>query len=59
MTAVTRGRRRFVAMEAVSALGHRTMFGPGMVWHRSHHVPGPGRFERNDLFPLCASPPSA
>jgi beta-carotene 3-hydroxylase len=26
-----------------------------MVWHRSHHVPGPGRFERNDLFPLCFS----
>ena len=31
------------------------MHGPGMVWHRSHHVPGPGRFERNDLFPPCFS----
>lgn len=46
----------FVAMEAVSALTHRAiMHGRGMVWHRSHHVPGSGRFERNDLFPVCFS----
>jgi beta-carotene 3-hydroxylase len=46
----------FVAMEAVSALTHRwVMHGRGMVWHRSHHVPGRGRFELNDLFPLCFS----
>jgi beta-carotene 3-hydroxylase len=46
----------FVAMEGVSALTHRfVMHGRGMVWHRSHHVPGPGRLERNDLFPVCFS----
>jgi beta-carotene 3-hydroxylase len=46
----------FVAMEGVSAVTHRVvMHGPGMVWHRSHHVPGAGRFERNDLFPVCFS----
>lgn len=56
MTAVLLAIGAFLAMEAVSALGHRAvMHGPGMVWHRSHHVPGPGRFERNDLFPLCFS----
>jgi beta-carotene 3-hydroxylase len=56
MTAVLLAVGAFAAMEAVSALGHRAvMHGPGMVWHRSHHVPGPGRFERNDLFPLCFS----
>jgi beta-carotene 3-hydroxylase len=46
----------FVAMEVVSAVTHRVvMHGPGMVWHRSHHRPGTGRLERNDLFPVCFS----
>ena len=46
----------FVAMEGVSALTHRfVMHGWGMAWHRSHHVRGPGRLERNDLFPVCFS----
>lgn len=46
----------FVAMEAVSYASHRwLMHGRGMVWHRSHHRPPEGRFERNDLFPLCFS----
>jgi beta-carotene 3-hydroxylase len=46
----------FVAMEAVSYALHRwVMHGFGMAWHRSHHVPHEGRFERNDLFPLCFS----
>jgi beta-carotene 3-hydroxylase len=46
----------FAAMEAVSYLAHRfVMHGAGMVWHRSHHVPTDGPFERNDLFPLCFS----
>jgi beta-carotene 3-hydroxylase len=46
----------FVTMEAVSYASHRwLMHGPGMVWHRSHHRPPEGRFERNDLFPLCFS----
>jgi beta-carotene 3-hydroxylase len=43
----------FVAMEAVSYLAHRfVMHGPGMGWHRSHHVRTAGRFEKNDLFPV-------
>ena len=46
----------FVAMEGVSYATHRwVMHGAGMVWHRSHHAPAVGRFERNDLFPLCFS----
>lgn len=46
----------FVAMEAVSYATHRwVMHGPGMGWHRSHHQPPGGRWERNDLFPVCFS----
>lgn len=38
-------------MELVAALVHRHwMHGPGWAWHRSHHEPGPGRLERNDLY---------
>ena len=40
----------------VSYATHRwVMHGPGMGWHRSHHRPPAGRWERNDLFPLCFS----
>ena len=46
----------FLGMELVSYATHRwVMHGPGMGWHRSHHRPADGRFERNDLFPLCFS----
>jgi len=46
----------FVAMEGVSYATHRwVMHGPAMSWHRSHHRPPAGRFERNDRFPLCFS----
>jgi beta-carotene 3-hydroxylase len=46
----------FVAMEGVSYGTHRwVMHGVGMPWHRSHHLPGGGGFERNDLFPICFS----
>jgi beta-carotene 3-hydroxylase len=46
----------FAAMELVSYATHRwVMHGPGMGWHRSHHLPAKGRVERNDLFPLCFS----
>jgi beta-carotene 3-hydroxylase len=46
----------FVAMEGVSYGLHRwVMHGPGMAWHRSHHLPPAGRFERNDRFPACFS----
>lgn len=56
MTGVLVAVAAFVLMAGVSALTHRiVMHGRGMVWHRSHHVPGPGRLERNDLFPLCFS----
>jgi beta-carotene 3-hydroxylase len=43
----------FVAMEGVAWLSHRyVMHGWGWGWHRSHHEPGEGWFERNDLFAL-------
>jgi beta-carotene 3-hydroxylase len=46
----------FVAMEGVSYAMHRwVMHGFGMGWHRSHHAPPSGRWELNDLFPLCFS----
>jgi beta-carotene 3-hydroxylase len=46
----------FVAMEGVSYGAHRwVMHGPGMGWHRSHHAPSRGGFERNDRFPACFS----
>jgi beta-carotene 3-hydroxylase len=46
----------FLGMEAASYGLHRwVMHGFGMVWHRSHHTRREGRFERNDLFPLCFS----
>jgi beta-carotene 3-hydroxylase len=46
----------FVAMEGVSYATHRfVMHRFGMPWHRSHHVPPAGGFEKNDLFPLCFS----
>jgi beta-carotene 3-hydroxylase len=41
------------AMEAFAAAVHRhVMHGWGWGWHRSHHEPGEGRFERNDLYAL-------
>lgn len=56
MTALLLVVGSFVAMEAVSYAGHRwVMHGFGMGWHRSHHAPPQGGFERNDLFPLCFS----
>ncbi|MCU1393168.1 MAG: crtZ [Ilumatobacteraceae bacterium] len=46
----------FVAMEGVSYATHRwVMHGFGMRWHRSHHVPRPGRWEANDVFPAVFS----
>ena len=46
----------FLLMELVSYASHRwVMHGFGMAWHRSHHAPPKGRFERNDLFPLSFS----
>lgn len=57
MSAIALVAASFVAMEAVSYAAHRwIMHGFGWGWHRSHHLPpGPSRFERNDLFPLCFS----
>ena len=41
------------ATEALAASIHRhVMHGWGWGWHRSHHEPGGGRFERNDLYAL-------
>lgn len=46
----------FLAMELVSYAAHRwVMHGFAIAWHRSHHAPPRGGFERNDLFPLCFS----
>ena len=56
MTALMIVVASFAAMEVVSYASHRwLMHGPGMAWHRSHHHPPAGRFEKNDLFPLCFS----
>ena len=56
VTAVVLVVGSFVAMEGVSYAAHRwVMHGRGMGWHRSHHAPPAGRFERNDLFPVCFS----
>jgi len=43
----------FAAMELVAAVEHRwAMHGFAWSWHRSHHQPHAGRFERNDRFPF-------
>lgn len=43
----------FLAMEGIAWLSHRyVMHGWGWGWHRSHHEPGTGWFERNDLYAL-------
>ncbi|WP_375461375.1 sterol desaturase family protein [uncultured Enterovirga sp.] len=40
-----------VAMEGVALLTHKyLMHGPGWGWHRSHHEPHEGVFEKNDLY---------
>jgi beta-carotene 3-hydroxylase len=41
------------AMEAVATLVHKyVMHGFGWGWHRSHHAPRTGWFEKNDLYAL-------
>jgi beta-carotene 3-hydroxylase len=41
----------FVGMEAFAWAVHRyVMHGPGWGWHRSHHEPSEGWFEKNDLY---------
>lgn len=43
----------FLAMEGIAWLSHRyVMHGCGWAWHRSHHEPRSGWFERNDLYAL-------
>jgi beta-carotene 3-hydroxylase len=43
----------FLAMEGIAWLSHRyIMHGFGWGWHRTHHEPRTGRFERNDLYAL-------
>jgi beta-carotene 3-hydroxylase len=43
----------FVLMEPVTYLVHRfVMHGLGARLHRSHHRPGPSRWEANDAFPV-------
>ncbi len=46
----------FALMEILSYATHRwVMHGFAGAWHRSHHAPPKGIFERNDLFPVCFS----
>lgn len=41
----------FVGMEVFAWAVHRyVMHGPGWGWHRSHHEPRAGWFEKNDLY---------
>lgn len=42
-----------VGMEAFASAVHRhVMHGCGWAWHRSHHEPRQGLFEKNDLYAL-------
>lgn len=46
-------------MEPWSAFVHgRLWHGSLWGWHRSHHEPRTGRFERNDIFALLHAPPA-
>jgi len=45
-----------VAMEGVAWASHRyIMHGFGWSWHRSHHEPRTGWFEKNDLYAVVGS----
>ncbi len=45
-----------VAMEGVAWWAHRyIMHGWGWAWHKSHHEPQAGLFERNDLFAVIGA----
>jgi beta-carotene 3-hydroxylase len=49
----------FAGMEAFAWAMHRyVMHGPLWCWHRSHHEPRHGTFERNDLFGVIFAMPS-
>ncbi len=49
----------FLFMEGVAWFTHRfIMHGFLWSWHKSHHSPHPGFFERNDLFAIVFSVPS-
>ncbi|MFA6219081.1 MAG: sterol desaturase family protein [Erythrobacter sp.] len=46
----------FVAMEGVAWSSHKyIMHGFGWGWHRDHHEPHDGTFERNDLYALVGA----
>ena len=46
----------FLLMEAVAWAAHKyIMHGWGWAWHRSHHEPRRGLFEKNDLFALVGA----
>jgi len=46
----------FTAMEGVAGWTHRhVMHGWGWAWHRSHHQPTRGWFERNDLYAVVGA----
>ena len=50
----------FVMMEATAWFTHKyIMHGFMWSWHKSHHEPRVGRFEKNDLFGICFAVVSA
>jgi beta-carotene 3-hydroxylase len=49
----------FVLMEPIAWVLHRhVMHGIGWGWHRSHHLPHEGFWEKNDLYSLIFAAPS-
>jgi len=43
-----------VAMEIIAVAAHKyIMHGWGWGWHKSHHEPRSGWFEKNDLYAVC------
>jgi beta-carotene 3-hydroxylase len=49
----------FFGMEALASATHRyVMHGALWCWHRSHHEPRTGAFERNDLFAVVFAMPA-
>lgn len=46
----------FLLMEGVAWAAHKyIMHGWGWAWHRSHHEPRRGRFEKNDLYAVVGA----
>lgn len=56
LVAITIVLATIMAMEGVAWASHKyVMHGFGWAWHRDHHEPHAGPFERNDLFGLIGA----